>query len=514
MICLEPLARHASSNALATALFTAAVLTSDFAQAGPFSTIGFDADAAALSNANVAWGRSTGALYTNPALLADLPVQLSGGALATGSSLHVRLPKKPNGSQVPISIYDSNIGIIDGLQDRALPSVELPNRRGDTNVSGVRSWLTVGGSSWFVSERLRVGATVAAPMSSDDAASVAVRYNDEREGSFSNRIGLTRFGQWDRILAMLIGASYTPYPWLSIGAGAGFSASAVARVKVYIPDASVQNYASTNLETSVSTVWRPLLGVRVIPKDWLSVGVAWRDESAIKVDGASEVTLWNYHESGLDKTTLKRTTQAFPVVVDFEPMEVSGGIGIKTAPLTAHVSATWQRWSHYVDEHGAKPQDLAAFPPSPFNTQKINSSRFAFQDTITLRTGVELPLTKKVELLFGGVYSPSPVPAQVGRTNFADSDLLSISFGQRTTAVIYGHRFYIITGMQLWSFVERTTYKDPKSVVDEFPDAARTIRENRIIPEAAGIQSNNPGYPGYTVSGAMVTAGLTVTHIF
>jgi hypothetical protein len=68
--------------------------------------------------------------------------------------------------------------------------------------------------------------------------------------------------------------------------------------------------------------------------------------------------------------------------------------------------------------------------------------------------------------------------------------------------------------LQVWQMFERTEWKDPKSLVDEFPDEAKTALTGAPMSEAAGLQTNNPGYPGYKAGGTSVCAGASVSYNF
>jgi hypothetical protein len=60
-------------------------------------------------------------------------------------------------------------------------------------------------------------------------------------------------------------------------------------------------------------------------------------------------------------------------------------------------------------------------------------------------------------------------------------------------------------------FIPRTANKDPNAthpVVDEFPDTAIDIRTGLPATGAAGLQTNNPGYPGFDSHGFMLGAGF------
>jgi len=482
--------------------------------APPFDVLGSDPETSGVAASNVAYGRSIGVLATNPALLPSVEAQAYVGYMLIAPQMHVRLKPKPAGTDVPLSIYDSDLGATAGVQDRSLPTSELAVRRGDTTINALNSRLGVGFVSSFGVPKLKVGALVVIPLSSGSAADIATHYDDEREAAFSNRVRFMRFGEWEPVIAATAGAGYEITPRLNVGVSAELSATAVAKLKVYIPDASVQSYANTNLESNVSTKLRPTIGARFTPLDWLALAAVWRAESYFHVDGASEVTLWNQHEPQTDKTILKRTVLSFPIVFGYEPMQLALAAGVERGPFTTQIVATWQRWSQYLDHHGSTPQDAAAMPPSPFARPQIDTSRYAFSDVLALQGGASWRYAKNLQLSAGAAWYPSPVPAQIGRTNYADNTLVGFTLGHRHEFRLFERRMILSAALQMWVMLERTTYKDPSQMVDEFPDAVRTLESKRTMPEAQGFQSNNPGFPGYRAGGWLTAASLSLAVPF
>ena len=497
------------------ACVAAAMLTPAIARAAPpFDTLGLDPESSGLANATVAFGRSIGVLQTNPALLSDVDPQAYVGFTLISPQLHARMKPKPSGTDVPVSIYDSDLGATAGVQDRALPTSELSQHRGDSRINEVGRRLGVGFASGFGIPKLRIGALFVVPLAGGSAADITTHYDDEREAAFSNRVHFMRFGEWQPVISATVGAAYQLLPSLQIGVSGELSATAIARLRVYIPDAAVQSYANTNLASEVSTKLRPIVGVRWKPLDWLAVGAVWRNESYFRVDGASEVTLWNQHEAGTDKTILKRTVLAFPIVFGYEPMQLALATGVTRGPVTAQIVATWHRWSGYLDQHGNKPQDAAAMPPSPYAQPSIDTSRYAFSDTVSLQGGVSWRYARGLEASIGSAWYPSPVPAQIGRTNYVDNTLLGFTAGHRHELHVFNRTFILSAALQLWVMLERITYKDPTQMVDEFPDAVRTLESKRVMPEAQGTQSNNPGFPGYRAGGWLTAASLSLAYPF
>jgi long-chain fatty acid transport protein len=81
-------------------------------------------------------------------------------------------------------------------------------------------------------------------------------------------------------------------------------------------------------------------------------------------------------------------------------------------------------------------------------------------------------------------YKPTPVPAQTGRTNYVDNDRIGASL-----SVEYG--------------------VSPALVTDEVPDDAILAGEPVVGRE--GLQTNNPGSPGFSSAGFIGTGALYLT---
>jgi hypothetical protein len=488
------------------------------ASANTFTFTGWDVESGALANSSVSYGRSLGVLYTNPALLTGVRDQVGVNFMFNLPQMNIKLKPKSSYTNVPLSIYDSTIGNVPGLQDRALPTVELINKRADNEIADFNAYLGLGIAYNFGIKRLQLGGLVALPISSLNSAEIATGFVDEREANFSNKLHSMRFGEWNRIVAAVVGAAYQPLPWMDIGVSAQAGLSTRARMSIYIPDATVQNYSQTNAETVMTASMRPIVGLRFRPADWIALGITWRNESYVSVDGRGQLILWNYHEPTPDKTVPKRTNQQFPLALDYEPLEVSAGVGVHLKQFTTQVAVMWQQWSQYIDEHALHPQSYAAFPPSPFvdatNGGKIDPDEYRFSNTFNLMWSGQWRYKPWGEASLGFCWYPTPVPAQLGRSNFVDNDLMGFTAGQKFDFHIGSLPFTAALNLQVWTMFDRTTWKNPTQIYDEFPDTARTLVANNPMSEAAGLQTNNPGFPGYEAGGMLYAFGLNLIHTF
>lgn len=488
-------------------LFFVFILLSRLLFANQFSFEGYDTESSAVLNSNIVYGKSVGVLYTNPALISRLKNHLSVNFNLNIPNMKIKLMDKPVHSDVPISIYDSNVGNSKN-NFKTLPTVELMNRRGNTVVDESIAFIGIGLAYNFNIPKFQLAGIIQLPISFPEAAVLSTHYNDEREAIFSNRLYFTRFGQWEKVAAGLAGASYDILSNLTLGLAAQITVTTKTHLSIYIPDASVQDYSLANVDAKISTGIRPIAGLVLRPLDWFSVGLVFRDESWVEVAGTGELLLWNYHEADPYKTIPKRAVQKFPLAIAYEPREYEIGIGARLSDFTGQFAVMYQEWPLYRDQHNKHPYVLDN--PMDSETEK----NFHFKGTFNFLGSINYDYSANRALQLGFAYYPTPVPPQVGRTNFVDNDLVAFSLGHR-----YDFRFYnrnvTLNGMaQFFYMFQRTTYKDPKLILDEFPDDSTTLLSNSPMLEAKGLQTNNPGFPGYEAGGFILSLGVNLLYYF
>ncbi|MCX7958537.1 MAG: hypothetical protein N3B13_05760 [Deltaproteobacteria bacterium] len=475
--------------------------------ANQFSFEGYDTESAATLNSNVVYGRSVGVLYTNPALIGSLKNHLSVNFNLNIPNMKIELMDKPVHSDVPISIYDSNVGNSKN-NFKTLPTVELMNKRGNTVVDEATAFIGIGLAYNFNIPKFQMAGIIQLPVSFPEAAVLSTHYNDEREAIFSNRLYFTRFGQWEKIAAGLAGASYEILPQLTLGIAAQITITTKTHLAIYIPDASVQDYSLANADAKISTGIRPILGMVLRPLDFLSVGIVFRDESWVEVAGTGELLLWNYHEADPYKTIPKRAVQKFPLAISYEPREYEIGIGAKFSGFTTQIAVIFQEWSLYRDQHNKHPYVLDN--PMDEETEK----RFHFKGTFSYLGSICYDYSENKAVQAGVAFYPTPVPPQVGRTNFVDNDLMAFSVGHRYDLRLFNRNFTFNAMAQFFYMFTRITYKDPSLILDEFPDDSTTLLSNSPMLEAKGLQTNNPGFPGYKAGGFVLSLGANIVYYF
>lgn len=487
---------------------------------------GYDSSSVAGANSDVAYGNSYGVLFSNPALLSRQKAHSGIDLMYYHSKLNVDLMERPAGADIPITMFDTSKSPAGKNLFRALPTVELVHERADNNIDKGQVYLGLGFN--FSADKilkaldgLNVGGVVQLPLAKQ--VEMKTFYFDEREQYFTNTVHFARFGEWSPIVTGILGFSYSPpwVDWLSVGVGVVASVSAIAKLELYIPDPQVQSYMLTNTNMEGALKFRPVVGVQFEPTEYLGIGLTWRHESYMEVDGTGNLYLYNYHltppeaeEYSSEYINIpKRAKTKFKMAMDYEPMEVSLGLGFKKAGFTGQAAVTYNRWSQFRDIHNASPQQAAVYEPNNAGGTLVNGSDYAWTDTVSASASLAYKYYNDwFEAKIGGAFYPTPTPAQKGRTNYADNDLWCISAGHFFQ---WGELpFYTTIALQFWQMVGREVHKDPNQIRDEFPDGISTTFDPSLVPVAAGLQTNNPGFPGYSIDGWLIVSNISIHYQF
>ena len=144
-----------------------------------------------------------------------------------------------------------------------------------------------------------------------------------------------------------------------------------------------------------------------------------------------------------------------------------------------------------------------------------------------MRLGVRYVYDETFTAFLDGRYRPSPVPHQSGRTNYVDNDVFGIGAGVGYDVPIESWGIKVRLGAQGQVHLLRERHQskiDPTSpaladgrysqlVLDEWSDRAVDSRP-QTIPAAQGLQTNNPGWPGFASHGFLLGAGVSVSILY
>jgi hypothetical protein len=437
------------------------------------------------------------AAYFNPALLTLIQPQYQAGGFVLGQDLSIRLGDRPAGIDIPGSITRARRLNPDGstsrLDIRPLPTLELRTPRGSYDGSGALSFVEFGTVVPVGAERMfALGFYAVIP--AGEFQGQRPFYVDEREQYFSNSLHFELLEDRLSGAVLVFSGAYRPLSWLSVGGGVLMANSTRAVTEIFIPDAGNQEDARTLSKVSVHTRLVPHLGLALERPAYRLTATA-HFPLQNEVDGQGEMQFWNYdYPEG--QTALY---QPFSFVHGFLPWRVSLGgrylVGPPEGP-SGWVSAEvlWSQWSAYQNRMAERPLDR-------------------WSDTFAPVLGGGLRLGGHEISLQAG-YVPSPVPAQTGRTNYVDNDRIQLGAGYQWRLDVGSSRMALAVHVSATHLLYRSVRKSSAAahtVIDEFPDSV-DIATNQFIPESAGFQSNNPGYPGFSSSGWLFSGGVSVRY--
>lgn len=448
--------------------------------ASPFEVYGAGARGSGMG-AQVATGGDSGALYYNPAAMNDAEPSLSIGAFATFSSADILLKDRPAGYDVPDL----------GPTSSALPSNATLQERGDTEGPEPIYALTIGGVTDFGLDGLRVGALIFLPTTR--VLALGTNYNDERERYFSNQLHWELIDQRIHRLDIEMGASYEVTDWLSVGVGGTYLPSADVGTDVYLEDPTDQGDIDINSDVTTSSAWGFLAGALLDLPAGFRVGVAYRSSVAFRVEGENRLQIRGVDESG-------DTSQQLDWTPLYTPSHLAGGLAWDVDAFTLALDGRYTIWSDYRGNHSERTDFSNTFAPTL-------GGEYRYSDATSVRLG------------FG--FTPSPVPEQTGRTNYVDNDRLTGSFGGEHRFVLDERPVHVGWSVQFHALLSEDVDKeqlddypdcssDTSALCDEVPDDLTDPRTGQTYPDAQGLQTGNPGFPGWVSGGFLGAVRLEV----
>jgi long-subunit fatty acid transport protein len=251
-------------------------------------------------------------------------------------------------------------------------------------------------------------------------------------------------------------------------------------------------------DTGVDTAAIASIAARFF-RDRLRTSLTYRGEVTSSIRGNNTVQI-----NGFQGTPQYPYTQPMAAVSEHLPHQVVLSVAYAGSKLRASADATWSDWSSFRDDH---------------------DERAGFHNTINLSSGIEVQVTKATVVRTGAGFRPSPVPDQKGRTNHVDNSMWIVGLGTAYQFQFSDQSLEIGLFGQLQAAVPRTTTKNynsnapacgpgVKEICDEIPDDTRHPSTGKPMPEVQGLQTGNPGFPGYTSGGWVAVAGAELTWTY
>lgn len=455
-------------------------------------------------------GASASSVYFNPALLLDAEEDLMVGFAGVSEQVGVTLDGR-RGGDVPSLVAGRDILGPDGspIANSTVPSDWLrtgcpggtgpgdcpppgfgarPRQAGGSGQKN-RTYLALGLVKHVVPDRFTLGMYALLPFSGFTSARSF--YPDEREALFSNSLHPELTGDRLTSLSFVFGGAFKILPTLSLGAGISLGFTNSAGASTYVRDST--NYDTLLLNDTVKTQLdvSPTVGVRWLPTSWLRIGSAVHAPEHFVVDTTISATL----PSGTESSTSRHD------VYDYMPWIVAFGADADVAhkgewSMTAAASVKYAFWSSYVDRHG--------------NSPSVYGSDLAWKDTLTVAVGVRQHFGAARAWL-DVQYVPSPVPDQIGRSNYVDNDKIGIVAGVDLMKRVGQTKLRPGLNVFVNRLIPRHVTKDDARLVDELPDGSVYGSTHDPVPGAKGLQTNNPAWPGFASRGWVWGAVLTLS---
>ena len=489
------------------ALLAALVARPAFA-AGPLETIGAPTSANALNARALARGPE--AAFFNPALLPDAGPTTEAGFFLLFTHGDISLGERPAGSDVPESIYSAQLRDPDGttrrLELRPMPTANLRVPRADTQERDAIAYATIGVVRRLYEEYLVLGFYALLPIRSFQEQKAF--FADEREQYFENQLRYELLGDRMVLTTFAVALASRVTPWLSVGGGVDVTIGTVARTSVHVPDAGDQREVLISNDIKVESTFAPYFAIAARPLRWLRLTTTLHLPSSSETDGENRIRFWNYtYPEGEDAIR-----QSYQGSLGYEPLRFGVGAAVMGPPVEAPpgispanpprpLPPTWEggaratvtRWSQYRDRHAERPLDT-------------------WSNTVSVGAGGAVVLgTRRVAADIA--FTPTPVPEQAGRTNYVDNSRLGASLSVETPVTLLGADFGLAAFLQGQLLLARDTQKSADArnpVLDEVPDNAVDLVSGAPIEGAAGLQTNNPGYPGFQSAGWIAGAGFAL----
>lgn len=469
------------------------------------------------------------ATYFNPALLPRATTGLTLGIMVLSDQIGITLDSREDADACQVNSCDvpavfgtgpESFRHGDGstISNPAVPTEWLENgneglparpRQGAGTGQNTRAYQQIGLVTPVFGERAVLGFHALIPLSEFTTANAF--YNDEREQYFSNSLHPELYA--DRLtatsLAFGVGSQLTDR--FSAGLTFTLSLKNSASAPVYVSDLSDLDTVLLDSDIGVQASVAPHLGVAYAPRDDLIVTGTVHTKQAFEIETSFDYFL----STGTEQGSSIQFTHAYM------PLTLGAGTAWdvrrdEDAALTVAATMLFARWSTYKDRHSE-----SAHPD------------YVWRDTVSGSVGARYArrnTTGRIDL----TYTPSPVPSQTGRSNYVDNDRAGLNGGADWTFQLWGSTFRAGISAQVHRLFYRHVTKFappdnpqpnpnadgfgdnyyPQLVVDEVPDDAVDGILGDPIPGREGLQTNNPGFPGFASDGWILGAGVNISVVY
>jgi len=452
------------------------------------------------------------AAYFNPALLTESPAHVQVGFMVLTQQIGITVDGRP-GPQfdvpsgvenathadfspldgVPFPTRDLELGRPAGAQG---PAFRARPRQGAGTGQDTFYYLAFGFVIKALKDRFALGLNAMIP--TGDFTTIHAFFSDEREQYFSNSLHPELYGDRLTALSIAFASAIKATDDLSLGVGATLSLKATAGAEAYVASVSDLGKILIDMNAPIGVSLAPHFGATYALLDKrLRLSAAAHSPSKMEFNSAFKFAL----STGVEQASSAN------FVLNYLPWRVSAGAALDVVQgaggtLTFAGTLLYASWHTYTDRRGEQP-----------------TPTYPWADTLSPTLGARFALGRFSTLLDVS-YVPTPVPPQTGRKNYVDNDRVSTAVGGEYKFDVFGAALNVGLQFQTHYLVTRHQYKlptpaspsgaagPPGLVKDEVPDDA--VVSGVPIQGAQGLQTNNPGWPGFESRGALVGGSVYV----
>jgi len=452
-------------------------------------------------------GPSAASTYFNAALLPKAAQGLEVGVLVLNDSISISLDARSHDVDVPLSNFSAlrdqypvpTIWLEDGCVARSerkcLTDISPQPRQSEGSSGNTHTYSVIGFVSSLVKDRWNLGFYAIIPFGA--LLSANAFFVDEREQYFTNSLHPELYSDRLTPMSLALGTGMKVVDWLSLGASFTLSLSNIANGSTYVGDSSNLD-ATLLLSTKVDAAvgFAPHFSALLEPFEALDISLTVHSPQMLEIVADSGTFLANGNSQVASRTSINSYLPwiaAIGAVYDFYRGEQH--------MLSAAATATYKAWSSYTDRQGERPLP-----------------GYEWTNTLSAALGLRYQYHDRLSAFLDVAYEPTPVPLQTGRTNYVDNDRYATTGGVTYTIPVkdWGVSFRIGAQAQAHFLVARHQYKidptlapgNPSLVADEWEDTAIDINDQPIA-EAQGLQTNNPGWPGFGSKGMLMGGVLS-----
>jgi hypothetical protein len=469
------------------------------------------------------------ATYFNPALLPRSATGLTLGIMVLSDQIGITLDSRDDADACQVNSCDVPVVFGTGpesfrhsdgstISSPAVPTEWLENgneglparpRQAAGTGQNARAYQSIGLVTPVFGKRAILGFHALIPLSEFTTAHAF--YNDEREQYFSNSLHPELYADRMTATSLAFGVGSQLTDKFSAGLTFTLSLKNTASAPVYVSDLADLDTVLLDSDIGVQASVSPHFGVAYAPRDDLLLTGTVHTKQAFEIETSFDYFL----STGTEQGSSIEFTHAYM------PLTLGGGAAYEVSrdeqsALTLAATMLYARWSTYKDRHSETPHP-----------------DYVWRDTVSGSVGARYTrknTTGRLDL----TYQPSPVPPQTGRSNYVDNDRAGINGGVDLSFRLWGSTFRAGIALQahrlFYQHVTKFTppanpqpnpnadgFGDnyyPQLVVDEVADDTVDGILGDPIPGRDGLQTNNPGFPGFASDGWILGAGVNISVVY